>query len=118
MYYRSQGYPYKKEVNIPPNYGGNAFLDKTNELSEQTEEANQEIPPQDTLTQETPCDSYEDKSPRTDAVAEAGIFKQGSFLGGKIGSEELLLLAIIFLISDSEGSDDILWLLVLLLFIK
>lgn len=37
---------------------------------------------------------------------------------GRIGSEEILILALVFLLSDSESEGDIIWLLLLLLFIK
>ena len=116
MYYRAQGYPYQKNINIPPNYRGNAFYDSP---AEKTEKENS---PNTTLSEQNPqnsTDEQEENSVQVHAepTTDTGIFKQGSLLG-KIGSEELLLLAIIFLISDSEGSDDILWLLILLLFIK
>ena len=121
MYYRSQGYPYQKNINLPPNYRGNAFQDKTEEQPNHSEEKEESISTEQTK------ETYEAVAPisnepallsQKDSSTEAGLFKQNSFLGGKIGSEELLLLAVIFLISDSEGSDDILWLLILLLFIK
>ena len=120
MYYRSQGYPYKKEINLPPNYGGNAFFEDIDTESEKTEVLTQPLREEKDPSQEIPKNAYEEKAIEThsESATEAGLFKHGSFLGGKIGAEELLLLAVIFLISDSEGSDDILWLLILLLFIK
>ena len=126
MYYRSQGYPYQKNINLPPNYRGNAFQDKPEEQNDKREEIISSEQPEETSkeTQQKTYEAIEVPSKETallskkDSATETGSFKQNSFLNGKIGSEELLLLAVIFLISDSEGSDDILWLLILLLFIK
>lgn len=120
MYYRSQGYPFKKEINLPPNYGGNAFFEDKSKVIEEKEVLTESLKEEKESTQEFFESTYEDPPTETNSepTAEAGIFKRDSFLGGKIGTEELLLLAVIFLISDSEGSDDILWLLILLLFVK
>ena len=116
MYYRHQGYR-GGNMSVPPNYGGNAFTDTPEKLSES------QIPPDDASSEESQIlQSSTEQEPSTqiaqEPAEEVGLFKKNSFLSGKIGSEELLLLAVIFLISDSEGSDDILWLLILLLFIK
>lgn len=115
MYYRPQG-SQQRNLSIPPNYGGNAFYDRSEELDDKEDQnpsTEQEKlgDPNNTIIEDLQASS------NTEPAAEAGLFKKDSFLG-KIGSEELLLLAIIFLISDSGGGDDILWLLVLLLFIK
>ena len=120
MYYRSHGYPYQKNINLPPNYGGNAFSNNKNEKSDSVEEPEE---PLFETSNEASEEAISEKSEnlvvniKESHATEAVSLKQSSFLG-KIGSEELLLLAIIFLISDSDGSDDILWLLILLLFIK
>ena len=121
MYYRSQGYPYSKNVNLPPNYGGNAFCDNNATKSDAVETIDNEtnIAKEETKVE---SDTSEEEMPFTPPPApkatHASMFSNNSFLGRKLGSEELLLLAVIFLISGSEGNDDVLWLLIILLFIK
>ncbi len=116
MYYRQQGYR-QSNMNVPPNYGGNAFFDKADKITEEQDASNEALTEESHITQESTPKEIPTQFTQEPAE-EVGLFKKNSFLGGKIGSEELLLLAVIFLISDSEGSDDILWLLILLLFIK
>lgn len=120
MYYRSQGYPYQKNINLPPNYRGNAFDADSEEKTVAQEEPPETIYEENKTAEEPIEATYTEPSVQTSAEpdSETSLFRHNSFLGGKIGSEELLLLAVIFLISDSEGSDDILWLLILILFIK
>ena len=116
MYYRPQSSQHRN-LSIPPNYGGNAFYDRSEELIVKN---SQEPSTEEDMLEESKDFALEDaqtKSTSEPTTTEAGLFKKDSFFG-KLGSEELLLLAIIFLISDSDGSDDILWLLILLLFIK
>lgn len=116
MYYRHQGYR-GGNMSLPPNYGGNTFAEK----EEQTEDSQSKSDDSASEEARDPIEPTIQDPPAqfaSEPAEEAGLFKKNSFLGGKIGSEELLLLAVIFLISDSEGSDDILWLLILLLFIK
>ncbi|MBO7303286.1 MAG: hypothetical protein J6U68_03775 [Clostridia bacterium] len=108
-YYRSQGYRYPQEIHVPSNYGGSAFSseEETHEPKESAIEATAEEL------------EVEEEKPRKDAPAS--LFKSlspPSLLGGKIGTEELLILAVILIISDSEGSGDIIWILLLLLFVK
>jgi hypothetical protein len=119
MYYRPQGYRYPREMNLPSNYGGNAFQKIEIYPEEKIEE---EIEP-DELDAKAEYDQTENEESEKDEKKEKSAsllsgLKQGSFLGGRIGSEELLIIAIIFLLSDADGSDDIDWILLLLLFIK
>lgn len=116
MYYRTQGYPYQRNMSLPPNYGGNAFSDGS-PSEENLQDANS-AQIEDFKPSEQPTKAEElQKSDSKEAVS-AGSLRLSSLLNGKIGAEELLLLAVIFLLADSQGNDDILWLLVLLLFIK
>lgn len=116
MYYRSQGYPYQRNMSLPPNYGGNAFSEgsPSDENSEIADSAQSE----DFKPSEQPTKAEEIQMSGSKEAVSAGSLRLGSLLNGKIGAEELLLLAVIFLLSDSQGSDDVLWLLILLLFIK
>lgn len=119
MYYRSQGYPYQKNMNIPPNYGGNAFSEDLSAQPKEDSITEFSAPPQEDACEKQGGEIQLATPEAQEAThTSAGNFRLGSLLGGKIGAEELLLLAVIFLLADSEGSDDILWLLILLLFIK
>lgn len=135
MYYRSQGYRYPKNMNIPPNYSGNAFFEENSSEKEKSldenyvsDEATQittefapELPKEipETIESNTP-DKPESTQEATKNVAPTslfGNFTSKSFLS-RIGSEELLILALVFLLSDTDSDNDIIWLLLLLLFIK
>lgn len=122
MYYRPQGYRYPREMNLPSNYGGNAFQkiepypDEKDEEESAARELDAEVERKESEIESNKASEASEKSEKP--VSLLGGIKQGSFLGGRIGSEELLIIAIIFLLSDADGSDDIVWLLLLLLFIK
>ena len=144
MYYRSQGYGYPQNMRIPINYGGNAFsksedinkekdnakstvsFDESQNNIEQTIEQTIEEKIEQAVEYKKISD-YQEFAPTllTDntksEAAPTSIFKgfgNNSFFGGRIGSEELLILALVFLLSDTDGNNDIIWLLLLLLFIK
>ena len=131
MYYRSQGYRYPQNMRIPINYGGNAFseddtpekekssdgentpdeaIEITNEESVKVTES-LELPLNNELS--APKEAKSDDAP----ASLFNSFGSKSFLS-RIGSEELLILALVFLLSDSDNDNDIIWLLLLLLFVK
>ena len=122
MYYRPQGYRYPREMNLPSNYGGNAFQkiepypDEKDEEESAARELDAEVERKESEIESNKASEASEKNEKP--VSLLGGIKQSSFLGGRIGSEELLIIAIIFLLSDADGSDDIVWLLLLLLFIK
>lgn len=112
-YYRSQGYRYPQEIRIPSNYGGNAFSSE----DAPTEPENNVI--ETTAEEPEPQIEAQEEKPSTDTPTSLFKgFNPSSIFGGKIGTEELLILAVILLISDNDGSSDIIWLLLLLLFVK
>ena len=129
MYYRSQGYRYPKDMRIPVNYGGNAFSDneKSEEEITQTIAENQtesqvesEIDEESSEISEIQDEAQIKDTPKAESASTSSIFHgfgRNSFFSG-IGSEELLILALVFLLSDNESDNDIVWLLLLLLFIK
>ena len=130
MYYRSQGYRYPRDVRIPINYSGNAFSEQednstknieTQSIPEDAETENQSTKATDIDSEEN-TDKLSNTSPNESEAKEvSSLFhnsNQSSIFGGKIGSEELLILAIVFLLSDTDSGNDIIWLLLLLLFIK
>lgn len=109
MYVRPQGYSSQSSVELPKNYGGSAFREILTE----------EIEP---LGSEPPVSEPEKEPPTVKETSlqqgHEGVAATSPFGNKGIGSEELLLLALIFLLSEGEGSDELMMLLILLLFIK
>ena len=106
MYVRPQGYRYSGEVRLPENYSGNTFREPPlieSDVAEQENEHN-EAEPASLPSESTP----------------ASKLHLGSLFGGKggIGTEELLILALVLLLSDGESNDDLMLFLILLLFIQ
>lgn len=133
MYYRSQGYRYPRDMRIPINYSGNAFTSSSAEseeslIIEQKDSNNStDSAAYDSTTieqaenlEETP--SADEESPIIDEpkASKASILGSltSSSIFSKIGGEELLILALVFLLSDNDTENDIIWLLLILLFIK
>ena len=109
MYVRPQGYRYSAEVRLPENYGGNTFREPP--LIEPDVEEQEE-------SREEPVEAA--PLPLPDKAAPTSKLHLGSLFGGKggIGTEELLILALVLLLSDGENNDDLVLFLMLLLFIK
>ena len=110
MYVKQQGYRYPGDIRPPQNYSGNTFrqLPDNEPLS-----SGEDVSP--TPTPEPPHD------PEPDTVSallrkDDCVHPESPAKG--IGSEELLILALILLLSDSEMGDKLLIFLVLLFFIK
>lgn len=116
---------FPRGMHIPQNYSGNAFRSNEkeendtksiNENEENIEEAKEDITPKD------------DSEPKGESIPAGQLIRSPGFkldLGrffhserGGIGFEELLIIGLIFLISQGESSDDLIFLLLLLLFIK
>lgn len=113
MYVRPQGYRYPEGVRLPKNYGGSAFSEPqaADQISEEAVAVNAtEEPSESPPTQET-----ESAQALLRRDGQAGIPSMGI---RSIGSEELLLFALILLLSDSEIGDDLVLFLILLFFIK
>ncbi len=104
---------------IPGNYSGNAFSSETEEIYPAKEDNNSTDTIENIQAEPSDKSAQNDAMSDTNAVA-AGIsrlFGKSSASGG-IGFEELLILGVIFLISQNETKDDLAFLLLLLLFIK
>ena len=142
MYIHSPNSKGGRSINIPYNYGGNAFRSESAPETKIHKAAHQQHSaptkhPRDTFDAEESEDIIsepfekeylDDEAADTQSVsalpcAEHGADKRnelgslGKLLGG-IGSEELLLLAILLMISQGEKNDDLSLMLLLLLFIK
>ena len=115
MYVRPQNYRYPTGVRLPENYSGNTFRQPPEAVSEEAEAA--AVEPETVEKKEEADESIETAAllPRKEGFG----LRLSSLFGGKgIGSEELLILALILLLADSEGNDDLILFLVLLFFIK
>ena len=114
MYVRPQGYRYPEGVRLPKNYGGCAFSERS-EINEDTAAApNAEVT--DPAVEHTASPKENDS---TEALLPREERKYSPPSGIRsIGSEELLLFALILLLSDSDIGDDLVLFLILLFFIK
>lgn len=121
MYVRPQGYRYSHAVRLPENYSGSAFREER-ENESTTEETGVTDNSFDTGVENSEENEKDGKTvallPRTEEVPH----RPSLFSKSGIGSEELLILALIFLLSDGKGSgeggDELILLLALLLFIR
>lgn len=110
MYARPSGYRYPSQsLRVPSNYSGNTFREEERE--------------------ETPVKAQEEALPtESEETVESSLLSKRGFglrlgslfgKGGGIGTEELLILALILLLADgSDGFDDLILFLLLLFFIK
>ena len=125
MYVRPQGYRYPEGVRLPKNYGGSAFSDQIRNEQLNNEPLNNEQIADSTENfvstdrAEIPEALSHTEKESTDALLyrEEKRGAQSAGLRG-LGSEELLLFALILLLSDSEIGDDLVLFLILLFFIK
>lgn len=122
MYYRPQGYRPPRDMRIPINYSGNAFIEHDSS-AENEPETYSEAPTENSVLLDAEVKETEDISDAPDKplIVEEPKSAPSSLLGnvfGKIGTEELLIIALVFLLSDNDSENDIIWLLLLLLFIK
>ena len=125
MYVRPPNYRYQGAVRIPDNYAGNAFR----EPQPQSAQAPDDEPRHD-APQSNNVESVSEAFVSANEKGEQGAlidarpfrFRLGSLFGknGSIGTEEILIIALILLLSDSdgEGFDELILFLALLFFIK
>ena len=111
MYVRPQGYSARERVQIPRNYSGNVFREQLNIEEEQPAESEEPIV-EEISEEPAPVQDTEALLKPQSPAASPPLPSSG------IGSEELLLLALIFLLSDSDVGDELILFLVLLFFIK
>ena len=114
MYVRPQNYRYPEGVRLPKNYSGNTFREPSPEEEAPSESA-EEIREEQAVASSAESSSAED----TAALLTPKSSPLSSLFGGKgIGSEELLIFALILLLSDSDMGNDLILFLILLFFIK
>ena len=103
MYVRSDGQrKLPKDISIPQNYSGNAFIPKESHAEE-----SEKIDPH----AETP-------EPEAEEVFKPAHEEKKGFLSGIVGNEDLLILGLILLLSQDGFDDDILPIILLILFLK
>ena len=105
MYVRSDGGKrIPKDISIPQNYSGNAFTEK-------------EPPAEEAI--ETDISVTEDTAPEADEEVFKPIHEERKgILSGIAGNEDFLLLGLILLLSQDGFDDDILPIILLILFLK
>ena len=117
MYVRPPSYRYQAPMRVPENYSGNTFREEP-----------EVAPPEPVAEPEHAVETLEITSEESAAkpalLSQKGFsLRLGSLFGRDrgIGTEELLILALILLLSDTgdgEGFDDLILFLILLFFIK
>ena len=117
MYVRPPSYRYQAPMRVPENYSGNTFREEP-----------EAVPPEPVAEPETEGETValasEESAAKPALLSQTGFsLRLGSLFGRDrgIGTEELLILALILLLSDtgeSEGFDDLILFLILLFFIK
>ena len=141
MYTKYPNYRFGSRVKLPENYSGSAFMMGGVHKSDSTDdEQDTEVSDQKRLAVCEGCDGNERKNEREEMssvneqkreIESALVKKQakkpllpsfgldalGLFSHG-FGFEELLLVALIILISQGEGDDELILLLALLLFVR
>lgn len=143
MYTRSGQGRFPRDLRVPKNYAGNAFrpplsekdqaepifIDESFEEPAVEKQASPSEETQETLVKETTdSNKAHDKAEEKSEAKQTGLFsfpkfdiglgKLFSHGGINIGFEELLLLGLILLIASEGKGDDLILLLILLLFIQ
>lgn len=121
MYVRPPNYRYPSSVRIPENYSGSTFREQ--DIPAAPTEVNEAQSVQEDEVSEVLTDGQEEVAAEQASLLSPRPFRLrlGSILGKKngIGTEELLILALILLLSDNDdGFDDLILFLALLFFIR
>ncbi len=121
MYTRSPTPGGTRGMRIPRNYSGNAFAAPQTSPQEEPIPTEEEAPVRSVSAdlpegESAPPEKQPKETPIAKLFPSLGL-RPGKLLGS-FGTEELLILGLIFLLRGNEGSDDLLLLLVLLLLIQ
>ncbi len=105
MYARQPPDPrFPRNFHIPHNYSGNAFSPKSE-------------PPPPPEPEPLAAEETESPLPETAPTGTVSTSPLASLFHRSLGAEELLLLGVLFLVSQNDEKDDLLFLLILLLLI-
>ncbi len=123
MYVKPQNYRFPAGgVRLPQNYSGNAF-GISQPADDETAEEQMHLKEKE--EDGTLPDTSEVTASATPEEHPVGLLKNGNFhlrlgslLGGKFGTEEFLILAMILLLADGDDNDELILFLILLFFIK
>ncbi len=143
MYTRSPQGRFPRDMRVPKNYAGNAFRppfsvqekqepifidDTANEYDGIQEQQKSPQETENVLTEDLTHDKEDEKKAEKSDSKKTGLFSfpkfnigLGKFFshgGINIGFEELLILGLILLIASEGKGDDLILLLILLLFIQ
>ena len=104
----------RRSISVPQNYSGNAFSSQPPELQAETRSE------EDSLVNEiVPEESSEEQAETENASACEAVAEQDKKVWKNLGeSDDLIILGLILLLSQDGIGDDILPLLLLLLFFK
>ena len=133
MYSRYPNYRFGGGIKIPDNYSGNAFSDNSeNQLFEDRRTAEKSEPQSNDSIREESAErekksESEEITPVFSAQAEKSArktlspfnfkFDLARLFSGGFGFEEILLITLILLVSQSEAKDDLILFLIVLLFV-
>ena len=106
-------------VKLPENYSGNAFITSEREKNEEepprvASDGGDSVEKDKSDSAEVSLVGKEEKKPKAPTFG----FDALRLFSGGFGFEELLLVALIILISQGEGDDELVLLLALLLFVR
>lgn len=132
MYTRVPSGQLPRGMRVPENYAGNAFRHLPAEEAtpiDEPKETRETISPATEAAETLPVRNEEKKESADEPHVPVGgkpfpfslrlpFFGSGQGKGLTIGTEELLLLGLILLISQEDGNSDLILLLILLLFIS
>ena len=105
-------------LRIPSNYSGNAFFTEADERQAEPETADARDEPEKRVSIDDEQAVTASAQTKGNAVPSGISQLFGKGQSGGIGFEELLILGLVFLISQNDTKDDLAFLLLLLLFIR
>ena len=121
--YSKANYRDKNDIIIPENYRGNAFFGRM--VDSDTVKASPEENEQEAVSCEPEIREQETQEPSTNSASNSLLssllppkVSKPSGILSNIGLEEMLIVGVLVLLSQSDADDDILLLLFLLLFYK
>ncbi len=109
---------YPKDLSIPGNYSGNAFRKSplVEDLPKEEPAYQAEYTKEDMSSEAPDGNKKEEAAPvSVSPLLGNSLFRRG---GGGLGLEELLILGLVFIISQNDTKDDLAFLLMMLLFIQ